>query len=116
MIEVAKNTVPAVGGGWVPKLAYLPAEANGGGFEPHNIHRASASNLVAKVRKAEMRAQRERARRNMEEKRAKERRAQKDIEIEAQRVAHEERVSMQRSANEQLQQSRFETEGHPHRE
>ena len=110
MIEVAKDTVPAVGGGWVPKLAYLPAEANGGGFEPHNIHRASASNLVAKVRKAEMDSQRERARRNMEEKKAKQRRAKKEVEIEAQRVAHEERMSVQRSVNEQERDERRELE------
>jgi hypothetical protein len=96
MVEVAKDTVPIVGGGWVPKLAYARHKQTDG-FEPVNVHRACAGHLVANVRKAEMHAQRLAARRGMEHKKAKEARKRREVEIESQRIAHEENMVKQRA-------------------
>ena len=90
--------VPGNGGAWRANISYATAKTEG--FDTHNIDRASAQNLVYKVRKAEMKAQRESARRSMELKRMKERRAKKEKEIEAQRKAHEEKLAQMRTANE----------------
>lgn len=92
------NYVPGNGGSWRANISYTTAKTEG--FDTHNIDRASAQNLVYKVRKAEMKAQRESARRTMELKRMKERRAKKEKEIEAQRKAHEEKITQMRTANE----------------
>ncbi len=92
------NYVSGNGGKWRPNISYATAKTEG--FDTHNIDRASAQNLVYKVRKAEMKAQRESARRTMELKKMKARRAKKEKEIEAQRIAHEEKIAQMRTANE----------------
>ena len=90
--------VPGNGGKWRPNISFATAKTEG--FDTHNVDRASAQNLVYKVRKAEMKAQRESARRTMELKKMKERRAKKEKQIEAQRKAHEEKIAEMRTVNE----------------